>query len=364
MKERSFQLDLLRTVAILLVVFFHFYINFSAIPLWNDVVYNGGLLGVNFFFVLSGMLISYPFVKESLASGKLYSIKNYSVNRLLRIIPLFWFITIINFLLKDNIRLYQMQPNGLLYSDLIKYLFFFSSKLDILNPVIWTLRIEMLFYIIFPFLFYISLRWHSIFIKHAHFYTFLLMTCFLAYRCIVIYNNKTLDNSNVINNLEGFFLGINLSFIVLTNNTNRFKIFFQILTPIIGLLILVKLNQTIFQNSIWYYPFFKTGTNLCIFFLFIGLLRNQPKRLSKQLVQVISFISMISYSLYLIHFNVYYSIVLPILRKIYHSQYVNIHVWGALSLLITFLFSFITYRVVEQPFLALKKRVLVTSESR
>jgi len=94
-KRRLPQLDALRGWAILLVVVFHCKgillgdvpLSPEASPLWSPVW--AGNSGVTLFFVLSGYLLSLPFL-EGLARGKLPSIPSFYLSRALRIVPMYY----------------------------------------------------------------------------------------------------------------------------------------------------------------------------------------------------------------------------------------------------------------------------------
>ena len=76
--KRLFGLDVIRSMAILMVLYSH------GIPLFynhiNDVIFNAtytssGFYGVELFFVLSGFLIGSIFIKENILKHKLFAIK-------------------------------------------------------------------------------------------------------------------------------------------------------------------------------------------------------------------------------------------------------------------------------------------------
>jgi peptidoglycan/LPS O-acetylase OafA/YrhL len=344
--------------AVLLVVFYHFFVHFSFIPFWNAVILNGGQLGVNIFYAISGLLISYPFVKNSLQENpKPNSIRHYIFNRCFRILPLFWIVTLTVFIFKDHIRLYHLAPFDISIKDLMLYLFFLSDKLDPLNPVVWTLRIEVLFYILFPVLFALSKPRHKQFSKFAYPIFAIIVLSFFAYRFNYVRLYGPLLYSNLISNLELFFLGVTASFVLLNDNKKLFKLPFPIVLPIIVLLILLKLNETVYANVDVYFPFFRSLSNICIFLLLIGMMRGNVSSRYQTIVKPVTFISLISYSLYLLHFNIYYSVALPVLQRAFHSENVNLFAWEILALIIAITLSYITYRLIERPFLSFKNKL-------
>ena len=100
-------LDALRFLAAISVFIFHFsrdingfYPSLKAHDIFKAylVVANKGHLGVNFFFVLSGFLITYLILHEVRYKG-FFSLKNFLIRRTLRIWPLYFIVIIIGFII-------------------------------------------------------------------------------------------------------------------------------------------------------------------------------------------------------------------------------------------------------------------------
>ena len=66
--------------------------------------FNLGGLGVYFFFVLSGFLITYLLIHEKEKTGTI-KIKAFYIRRLLRIWPLYYFITLLAFFILPNFEM-------------------------------------------------------------------------------------------------------------------------------------------------------------------------------------------------------------------------------------------------------------------
>ena len=64
-----------------------------------------GFMGVNFFFVLSGFLITYLLLSEKKSFGKI-SIGNFYLRRMLRIWPVYYLTLIIGFIAVPSIQWY------------------------------------------------------------------------------------------------------------------------------------------------------------------------------------------------------------------------------------------------------------------
>ena len=76
------EIDGLRAIAVLAVIFYHF-----EIKIFGHNYFNGGFLGVDIFFVISGYLITSIIVKEIEQKNQFSFIKFYE-RRIRRIIPM------------------------------------------------------------------------------------------------------------------------------------------------------------------------------------------------------------------------------------------------------------------------------------
>jgi peptidoglycan/LPS O-acetylase OafA/YrhL len=83
--KRQLSLDVLRGVAVLLVIFHHFPCDSPILR----VLQNGGWVGVDLFFVLSGFLVSGLLFKQHQQEGRIRPI-NFLIRRGFKIYPAFW----------------------------------------------------------------------------------------------------------------------------------------------------------------------------------------------------------------------------------------------------------------------------------
>lgn len=134
------RLDGLRCVAIMMVIIGHF--------LYFLTGTNGGIFGVNLFFVLSGFLITSILLSDiSVTFGKAY--KKFIIRRALRIFPVYYLI-ILFFLAISAQGIKEDWPYLLTYT----YNFHVSGLTDwehhLYSPY-WSLSVEEQFYLFFPF---------------------------------------------------------------------------------------------------------------------------------------------------------------------------------------------------------------------
>lgn len=143
--ERLYGLDHLRTLAIVLVLLFH-YRAFKH-PEWIDTIGRLGWTGVDLFFVLSGFLISGQLFQE-MKHTRSISLKTFYIKRFFRIIPAYFFTLFLYFTL-PFFREREALPS------LWKFVTFTQNYgLDVINKGTfshaWSLCIEEQFYLILP----------------------------------------------------------------------------------------------------------------------------------------------------------------------------------------------------------------------
>lgn len=150
-------LDGLRGLAILIVVAFHaLYVNpaHGLVARLTGYALLGGWMGVPIFFVLSGFLISYPFLKGRAADSRFWYPKGYVLRRAAKILPPFY-LSILIFLV-FYWCLYQdpryFRSAGMWSIGLGNFLPISPN----FNGIYWSLVVESHFYVVLPLLFWIT----------------------------------------------------------------------------------------------------------------------------------------------------------------------------------------------------------------
>ena len=139
--KRIPSLDGLRAISITLVVLSHL-VKWKHISL--DVIGSYGSLGVQFFFVLSGYLITNLLLREHERTSAI-SLKDFYIRRAFRIFPAaFVFLGIVTILYWHQMRWYHVAAAAL-----------YVTNMDLTRPWIfghlWSLSIEEQFYLLWPF---------------------------------------------------------------------------------------------------------------------------------------------------------------------------------------------------------------------
>lgn len=139
--KKLHNLQVLRAIAALLVVYYHF-----AISRHIDLRPFFGGFGVELFFVISGFIIAY-------SAGS--SPVDFFVRRLIRIVPIYWVCTF--FWAAAIFAVPQLTTESVTLPRLIRSLFFIPD-----DPVLtrgWTLNYEMYFYLMFAIGMFLSRKW-------------------------------------------------------------------------------------------------------------------------------------------------------------------------------------------------------------
>src|SRR6266571_2966218 len=133
MNSRNPSLDVLRGIAVLLVIFRHYPVSKVAL---------GGWIGVDLFFVLSGFLISGLLFSDLTSNGSI-ALRRFYIRRGLKIYPAFYF-----FLAGTSLLWPVVLPHKFLLSEV----FFLQSYLPHIWQHTWSLAVEEHFYFVLPLL--------------------------------------------------------------------------------------------------------------------------------------------------------------------------------------------------------------------
>lgn len=132
--SRNQPLDILRGIAILLVLGYHYR--------GYDLTWGFGLTGVDLFFVLSGFLISGLLFKEYKRTRTL-NVPRFLGRRGFKIYPLFYTFMIFT-------AVFYLISDGYVPHALLRDCFFYSNYLQGVWPLVWSLSVEEHFYLVLP----------------------------------------------------------------------------------------------------------------------------------------------------------------------------------------------------------------------
>ncbi|MEH2245323.1 acyltransferase family protein [Nostoc sp.] len=328
-KKRLLEIDVLRGVAAISVVLFHYTTRYSQkFGHSNDVLiyFPQGYYGVELFFIISGFVIFMSL--EKITSGSEFIIGRFS-----RLYPAYWTCLILTYAIVNITGLpnYTISWDVAIINLSMFQVFFNVSNVD---GVYWTLGLELCFYIIM----------------------------------FILYQTRLLK---YINQISIIWLILMALTIILEKQANIF------IEYRIGLLFFIKSNSIIFANlfiiGMMFYKQYKKGLSLkeyciitaCIFIYqlqhywtetlliicFTGLLHLIiDNKMSFIIQKPLLFMGTISYSLYLIHQNVGYVII----NKLYKFG-INPNISICIALTISILLAAIITFKIEKPMMRLIK---------
>lgn len=368
-------LDVLRFVAAFAVVAFHLgrdlqnyfseYAIFSGFRYITKIT-DKGALGVNFFFVLSGFLITYLMIWELNNRGS-FSYKNFLMRRTLRIWPLYFLIVALGFLLFPMlIDTYETSHRG------INYLFFLANFDEIKNGAFdsinfltspWSIAVEEQFYVVWGFLgllFFGLMKPNKVYLKYA---VYVLLCVSLVFRWLYWQDARVLYY-HTLSVMPDLLFGCLLA-IYWEKNPGFFTSLKQvpfkksILVYALGFL-LILFKNIIFSGSLVILERYVIALFFC--FIIADQIVNERKIPWTWFHKRAMYLGKISYGIYMFHLVVMYILHDYILHDYDYKGYPKTHLLlGAmlyvfLAPAITIFISWLSYRFFEKPFLKLKGR--------
>lgn len=339
------ELDGLRGVAILCVMVFH------------AGFLNGGFIGVDVFFVLSGFLITTLLIQEFDGSGSI-SLRNFYVRRILRLGPALIAMLIV-FCLASFAVLSEEKAHSN-YVDAIISLVYLSNwaRAFSIHPPdylghTWSLSMEEQFYIIWPIILLVLLR----VLKNRHYVAVIAVAvALLSWLFRVRLSMWGASPMRLYNGLDtradtlmiGCTLAIVLSCGLVTENMEKLlQKSLKIIAPVsVAILFAFSIFGDWRDPRMYYYGFLVI--ELMTVLLVLDILINPRSMVRKFLaMRWLVWVGSISYGLYLWHY--------PIYRTISDHGFSRLTVITVGSLL-TFFVAVFSYYVMERPILRLKKR--------
>ncbi|MFD1552305.1 acyltransferase family protein [Putridiphycobacter roseus] len=359
-------LDALRFFAAFAVFIFHFFQEFNVyfIPATAqttfklmNVVLSKGALGVNFFFVLSGFLITYLILFEIQQKGN-FQLKNFLIRRTLRIWPLYFLIMLIGFVIFPVII-----PG---YSTVHNpwYYVFFLANFDEINHGLqdainfltapWSVAVEEQFYLFWGVALSLLFKTKKFKLNHLLLLIWLLSIGFtllhIGEERILYYHTFSVMSNIVI----GGFLA------QLTFNKNTFLMGLKNMPKYLILLVyLAGFTIILLKNKIFIGPMEVLEQSIIsLFFAFVILeqvyLKNAIFKVGK--IKFFNHLGKISYGLYLYHLIIMYLIQRFISPHILdNSPVFNLALLLSINGLATYFLAALSYLYFEKPFLSIKK---------
>jgi len=329
------EIDSLRAIAVLAVIFYHAEINF----------FKGGFIGVDIFIVISGYVITKLFFFNN------YSLSNFIEKRIRRLFPglLLMILTTTLFSYFFLLPIHFMNLGQSLIANMFSisnFLFFYQTNYwdsaALTKPLLhtWSISLEIQFYIFISIIFALFRNYFS---KIILFFFIISISSILFFDNTVFeINNREFNLNNyflIFARLWEFLLGSIIAFVL---NIKKFDNYFKKLNFFHNFGLLVILISLFIVQTPINYP------NLSTFIPVLGsaiIILSSNNQNSHFLLNnsFLIHIGKISYSLYLWHF--------PIFIFFFYSSDFNLSFLNKIyALLITYFISLISYKFVELPF--------------
>jgi len=342
----------LRALAALGVLFYHQHVGgllaqYSGIPLFTKIDVFGANYAVPLFFLISGYCIHLSNIIY-LKKNQNLPLKKYYIKRLLRIYPPY-ILALLFSIIVNHMTTASVNPS---LTDVIIHVFvlqgFFQSSFNSINVVLWTISIELAFYLIYPIFYYLRSRYS---LNLA-----LLFSFTISSSCIIGYYLKTdlyyaAQKYFVLNLWFAWCCGAYLADKKTFSNNDLTKPLYKLIYLFIVLFFVLSLNFNYPALSIIYYQFdilIWTGPLLFL------ISKEHWFEINQVLfIRVITYIGLSSYSLYLLHEPLIY------LKNFLVHKYIPVRFQFAFICagfgLVPFL-AWLNYIIVERPFMRLTSR--------
>ena len=336
--DRISSVDIFRSFAIIPVVLYHF----------NYTVYIGNL-GVDLFFVISGLLIGGLLTRQFKNSERIHFGK-FVLQRGFKIWPSYYF-----FLLVGGVLVYMMYRHSapdevMSRQNIPSYLFFYR------NYVIgdkewsfghtWSLCVEEFFYLLLPLVYIVSQRTGRYKKTILLVLVVALILAGIIFKILAIRNNPNADTYFATHTrIDALAWGVLLSLIIAYSEYYR-SFRKKYLLFIAGAIFFLVAPQYYFHTGSVFYKkvIFRSAVPACFFLMLAGLYYTDFSRLKP-----LSFIAYFSYNWYLWH---------PIFAILFTSLFGKGLAGAFIYALFTFCIAFAVTIVIEEPFLKGRKLII------
>ncbi len=346
MRKKLILIQFSRALVPLLVMLFH--VSESMDGYWNYSLFHLNLLpisgGVNYFFALSGFMLYYIYHNKFTQPNEL---KGYLLNRLIRIYPLYWVLTIV------AILVFLLIPNlgEITYLSVITSILLIpdSSELVPVLNVAWSLVHTLYFYLLFPLFFFFNR-----YVSKAFLFLFTLIS--FAFVSGMIWSEHDLINF-LFNEYNLIFLAgiLSASFILKYRLTMKWSVFFAFIGFMGFPLTWLNYIYEVIQLN------FDIGTGLSSVLIILGLGSIDMQK-SIVIPKLLNYLGNASFAIYLSH-----NLVLNVFSELFSKVYVFEILGGVLTsfvlMIIATSIGCLVHSFIEQPIIrVLKSRLVINNK--
>lgn len=341
------------------VLIYHYtsWSNFNLLYPFDQTISRLGIYAVCAFYVISGASLALVYYNKTVNMSFL---KEFTLKRLFRIAPLFYFVTTVNIVL--TIIYNFLKPGVFTVPDMKTILLNYTLTFGWLSPTsyiatgAWSIGNELVFYSFFPIMLLLIKKSKKLFI------IFVVLALFSSFYIseILMNSNNSFESQwalyiNPLNQLYWFIGGFIMGYL--------FKMGFRVNHLVLLILAICSiLIFVIFPTEGADDIVYVTGSNKVIFSIIIftlGLFATFWGNIKESVItRVLKDLGDVSYSVYLIH-PIVYQIVKFLLGIISLSNALLIMIVSVIGTLIS---STMVYYLIEKPFIKIGKRITSKKE--
>jgi peptidoglycan/LPS O-acetylase OafA/YrhL len=338
------EIDGIRAIAVISVIFYHFQIS-----VLNYRLFQGGFVGVDIFFVISGYLITSIILIELVDTGS-FSLKYFYERRIRRILPALLLIMLLFF----PFAWIYLTPDrfidfvkSILYSLSISSNFYFNysgqqygADSGLLKPFLhtWSLSIEEQYYILFPIILLISFKYFIKYLIHILIFGVVISLSLADWGST---NYPSYNFYLLPTRVWELLAGSILAYFEIIKKQRSLNNKFNLVFPLIGSILIA--HSIVFFNDRMFHPSFYTLSpvvGVCLIIWFSNKNEIITKILSSKLLVGVG---LISYSLYLWHYPI---LAFSRLTDFFYGGILN----KLLISLMIIILSIVSYYFIEKPF--------------
>jgi peptidoglycan/LPS O-acetylase OafA/YrhL len=327
---------------------------------------NFGGTGVNFFFVLSGFLITYLLLSEK-DKHTTISLKNFYARRVLRIWPLYYLILIIGFFILPHINVidlsYYKKHFEINYtSNLILYLFLLPQLAFSIYPAVphigqsWSIGVEEQFYIFWPLFIKYFKNTQRIIINIGILYILfkiVLLVLYLKFNTVewIVY----VKNYFVMCRFENMLIGAWGAYIFFHNKTKVLNAMYNKYLFIAAIILIPITNWFLYENLLQNAS--HIFLSVCFIIIILNISTNKNVLFTLNYAWL-NYLGKISYGIYMYHLMIIPMVIVFFIKFFSFdgtSFLLNFSIYVT-SILLSIIISSISYRFFESYFLKFKSK--------
>lgn len=293
----------------------------------SPFVSNSGAIGVVFFFVLSGFLITYLLFVENEVQKRI-SVKAFYIRRILRIWPLYYWLVILGFLILPMFTLFDVPDQAInltkhYWPNLLFFIFFvpnvaFSMFTHAVPNVgqLWSIGVEEQFYLIWPWI----VRKSKNFIKTMVTFTLVLLLIKAAFLLYAQGNDaewvKSVKKFLAMSKLESMSIGGIGAWILYSKRDDLLRFIYHpivLILALIGIPTLIYITPLSLQNVVY------LAYSVCSVIIILNFAGNTKLNTILE-NRILDFLGKISFGIYMYHMLVV-TLVLNLSRDYLHLGY-------------------------------------------